>query len=56
MIWADNVITEDEKNTLIKYCKIFGFLDENVVELADYLLDCAQKGLSKEDIINQLNE
>lgn len=56
MIWADNVITVDEKNTLIKYCKIFGFLDENVVELADYLLECAQKGLSKEDIINQISQ
>lgn len=56
MIWADNLITEDEKNTLIKYCKIFGFLDENVVELADYLLECAQKGLSKEDIINQISQ
>jgi hypothetical protein len=56
MIWADNRITEDEKNTLTKYCKRFGFLEENIDEMAEYLLDCAQKGLSKEDILNQINE
>tara|TARA_R110001592_G_scaffold20205_1_gene82304 strand:+ start:228 stop:626 length:399 start_codon:yes stop_codon:yes gene_type:complete len=56
MIWADYKITEDEKNTLTKYCRRFGFLEENIYEMAEYLLDCAQKGLSKEDILNQINE
>ncbi|WP_366519984.1 hypothetical protein [uncultured Aquimarina sp.] len=55
MIWADEVITEDERITLKKYCKKFEFLDENIEELTDYLLDCAQKGLQKEEIINQIN-
>jgi hypothetical protein len=56
MIWADSIVTEDEKNTLIKYCKRFGFLEENISKMAEYLLDCAQKGLSKEDILKQINE
>ncbi|MCX2681762.1 hypothetical protein OOZ15_17545 [Galbibacter sp. EGI 63066] len=55
MIIADGVITEDERNTLKKYCIRFEFLEENVVELSNYLLDCAQKGMSKEELINQLN-
>lgn len=55
MILADDIITEDEKNTLRKYCRKFEFLEDNIEELADYLLDCVQKGVSKNEIINQLH-
>ncbi|TXK75060.1 hypothetical protein [Mesonia sp. K4-1] len=55
MILVDGIITEDEKNTLIKYCKKFEFLEENVEQLCEYLLDCIKKGISKEDIIKTLN-
>ena len=55
MILADGVITEDEKNNLKKYCKKFEFLDENIEQLSEYLLDCVQKGIKKEKIIQQLN-
>ncbi|MRT17577.1 hypothetical protein F3C99_11490 [Vitellibacter sp. q18] len=55
MIWADQKVTEDEYITLKKYCKKFEFLEENITELADYLLDCAKKDLSKEEIIKNIN-
>lgn len=55
MIWADEKVTDDEYITLKKYCKKFQFLEENITALADYLLDCAKKGLKKEDIINEIN-
>lgn len=55
MILADDIITEDEKNALKKYCRKFEFLEENIDELTDYLLDCVKKGVSKTEIINQLN-
>ncbi|GGB73261.1 hypothetical protein GCM10007424_11450 [Flavobacterium suaedae] len=55
MIWADEKVTDDEYITLKKYCKKFEFLDANITALADYLLDCAKKGLKKEDIINEIN-
>lgn len=55
MIWADNKVTDDEYNTLKKYCKKFEFLDENITELVDYLLENAKKGVSKEEIINEIN-
>lgn len=55
MIWADGIVTEDEKVTLKKYCRKFEFLDENIDELSKYLLDSVEKGLTKEEIINQLN-
>ncbi len=55
MILADGIITQDEKIALKKYCRKFEFLEENIEELTDFLLDCVQKEISKEDIIKQLN-
>jgi uncharacterized tellurite resistance protein B-like protein len=55
IMWADGKITDDELNTLKKYCKKFDFLDENIDELTNYLIDCVQKGIDKKEIINQLN-
>lgn len=54
MIWADEKVTEDEYNTLKKYCKKFEFLDENITEMTDYLLECAKSGTEKDEIINEL--
>ncbi|MCP9201341.1 hypothetical protein E0K83_12525 [Gramella sp. BOM4] len=55
MILADNVITEDEKSTLRKYCRKFEFLEENVEQLSAYLLECVKNGVKKETLINELN-
>lgn len=54
MIWADNVVTEDEINTLKKYCLKFGFFEENIVELSNYLLEKAKEKMLKEDLIHQI--
>lgn len=56
MIWADEIVTDDEYITLKKYCLKFEFLDENITQLADYLLESAKEGLSKEEIINTINQ
>jgi len=56
MIWADKVVTEDELITLKKYIKHFGFLDENIDPLAQYLIKAAQNNKTKEAIINELND
>lgn len=56
MIWADGIVTEDERNTLKKYCKKFEFLDENIEELTFHLLDSVEKGVSKDEILNSLKE
>ncbi len=55
MIWADKEVTDDEYITLKKYCKKFEFLDDNITGLADYLLECAKKEMSKEEIIKSVN-
>lgn len=56
MIWADGIISEDEKITLKKYIKKFEFLEENVEELSSYLLKSAQENKSKEKILQELKE
>jgi uncharacterized tellurite resistance protein B-like protein len=55
MIWADGKVDDDEYVALIKYCRKFEFLDENIEALADYLLDSARSGVSKQEIINSIN-
>ena len=55
IIWADGKITNDEMNTLKKYCKKFDFLEENIDDLASYLIECVKTGVQKQDIFNQLN-
>lgn len=55
MIWADKKVTEDEYITLKKYCKRFEFIEEYAIELANYLLECAKKNMSKEALIKSIN-
>ena len=55
MIWADGKVTEDELNTLKKYCKKFEFLEENIDEIAEYFINAVKEGVKKDEIINQLN-
>lgn len=54
MIWADGVVTDDEVNTLKKYCLKFGFLKENIADLSDFLLKKAKEKTNKEDLIQQI--
>ncbi len=55
MIWADGVVSDDERNALEKYIKRFGFLDENIEPLATYLLNATKEGKTKQEIFNELN-
>ncbi|MBO0321556.1 hypothetical protein J0X14_04535 [Muricauda sp. CAU 1633] len=55
MIWADGKVTEDEYNTLKKYCKKFEFLEDNIVQIVDFLLESAKNKKGKEEILKNLN-
>ena len=55
MIWADNIVTTDEEDILKKFCRKFGFLEENIDELAAYLIDAVKSGKTKFEIIKELN-
>ena len=54
MIWADGKVDENERNTLIKYIKLFRFKEENVNELSEYLLSAVEKGVSLDNVLKEL--
>lgn len=54
MIWADGEVDDNERSALEKYIKIFGFVEENIPAIADYLLDSVKNEKSKTDIISEL--
>lgn len=56
MIWADGVVNEDERDALEKYIKLFGFLDQNIKPLANYLIDSFEEKKTKQEIITGLIE
>lgn len=55
MIWVDSKVTEDEYNLLKKYCITFEFLSENIVQICDYLIDCAKKEKSLQEVLSSIN-
>jgi uncharacterized tellurite resistance protein B-like protein len=55
MIWADHFVSDDERVTLKKFCRKFGFLEENIEELSEYLIESVKEGKTKFDIIKELN-
>jgi hypothetical protein len=54
MIWADGKVTEDERNTLKKYCKRFGLDSEDTLKVSDYLIEAAKVNKPKEDLISEI--
>lgn len=55
MIWADDKLTDDEKESLKKYCRKFEFLDENIDELADFLIEKARMNLSFANVLKEVH-
>ncbi|OPC21839.1 hypothetical protein BAX95_17210 [Elizabethkingia meningoseptica] len=54
MIWADHQVDDNERSALEKYIKLFGFVEENVPAIADYLLEAVKNGKTKSDILYEL--
>ncbi|MCY0976186.1 hypothetical protein PGH12_12100 [Chryseobacterium wangxinyae] len=54
MIWADGIVSENEYSALKKYVGMFGFMDENVKDIADYFIEAVKNGKSQTDILNDL--
>ena len=56
MVLVDDIVTEDEINTLKKYCLKFGFLEENIEALVQFLLENAKEKTPKQKLIHLINE
>src|SRR5690606_14196703 len=49
--WSDGCIDSGEREALEKFCTRFGFEDENVGSICDYLLEEASKNTPKEEVL-----
>jgi len=54
MIWADGEVSPNERLSLEKYVLLFGFMEENVLQIMDYLINSVKEGKTKTDIFNDL--
>lgn len=54
--WADGVLEEDEKKTLASYCSRFGFRDENIHAICEFLLEQAFKNTPKEEVLSIVSQ
>lgn len=55
MIWADGVVSPDERSTLEKYIRKFEFLEENIEALADFFINSVKEGKTKLEVLNLIN-
>ncbi|WP_299818080.1 hypothetical protein [uncultured Pontibacter sp.] len=56
MILADGRVDEHEELTLRKFCKKFGFEEQNIPVIMQYLIEEATKGTDKKVIIEQVKQ
>lgn len=54
--WSDGKVDDGENETLAIFCSRFGFKDENITEICEYLLDEAYKNTPKEQILTTVSE
>ncbi|WP_415324612.1 hypothetical protein [Chryseobacterium sp. MMS23-Vi53] len=54
MIWADGVVSPNEYSAMEKYVLMFGFMEENVKAIVDYLIEAVKIGKNKNDILYEL--
>lgn len=55
MIWADEKVDEFEVNALKKFCYKFGFKEENIDLLSDFLLQEAKENKDPENVLQRVN-
>lgn len=54
MIWADGIVSPNEYSAMEKYVLMFGFLEENVTAIVDYLIEAVKFGKNKSEILYEL--
>ncbi|MHB1106666.1 MAG: hypothetical protein ACYCZ2_09920 [Lutibacter sp.] len=55
VIWADQKIETEEKNSFLKYCEVFNFSQDESLEMFDWLLCFAQDNLPSEELEKEIN-
>ena len=54
MIWVDGIVSPNEYAAMQKYVLMFGFLEENVTAIVDYLIEAVRIGKNKSEILYEL--
>jgi uncharacterized tellurite resistance protein B-like protein len=54
--WADGKIDNNEKILMEYFSSRFGFQDENISTIVEFLLDEVEKGTSKDEVFKIVNE
>jgi len=54
--WSDGKVDAGEKETLAIFCSRFGFQDENIPIICEYLLEEAYKNTPKQQILSTVSE
>lgn len=54
--WSDGQVDAGEKETLAHFCTRFGFQDENVSIICEYLLEEAYKNTPKQQVLSTVSE
>lgn len=54
MAWSDGKLDDNEENTLKMLCRKFGFMENNIDAICEYLLHEAQNNTPVEEIINSI--
>lgn len=54
MIWTDGIVSPNEYSAMQKYVLMFGFLEENVTAIVDYLIEAVKIGKNKSEILYEL--
>lgn len=52
--WADGKIEDTERNLMEKYALRFGFIEENVPAIIDFLLENAKGGVPVQNVIKKI--
>lgn len=56
IILADGVVDKNERKTLELFCNRFGFEENNIAGIADFLLASAKDNLQANDLLKIINE
>lgn len=56
IILADGVVDINERKTLELFCNKFGFEEENISSIADFLIESATNNLQITDLLKLINE
>lgn len=56
IILADGVIDKNERSTLELFCNRFGFEEENITDIADFLIASAKENMEVTTLLQLINE